>query len=1104
MDVMGIGRPDAKIMVVGDCFTQAEAYRGEGFLGQGGMVLNAALQEVGGNRGDCYLTNLCNTWAPGENLDTWAPTIKAKIQPGMVNLLGRMVDRRVVAGAQRLRMEINLIKPDVILVCGKVALWWLTGLDSLMKWRGSKLTMLGTDQQAKVIPLYPPAMVAWAPDLRAIFTMDLRKALAEVGSKAYEDVPNWHFIVRPSFQTALDKLRELQAQCDIRPTQLSFDLETRAGHIACAGIAWSETEAICLPLMCSENVDGYWPAGQEAQLVYELYRLLTHRNARVIGQNLLYDAQYTYRHWHFVPRVSRDTMITHHTMWPGLKKSLDFQASMYCKHYVYWKDDGRTWTHNVSEDQLWRYNCIDCVRTYEVATEEVRALETTRLGDVDAFQQQMFWPVLRAMQLGVKIDTKQRAMFAMTLQDEIVQRKEYFAEVLGHDLNPASAPQMQRLFYNDFGLTPIKSKGRKGAPGHVTCDDDALSKIMLREPLTVPLVKAIREYRTLGVFLSTFVMAPLDTDERMRCSYNICGTDTYRLSSSRNAFDSGCVPADAEVLTRDGWQPIAEVVSGEYIAQWDAGQISFVPAKPFKTYYEGSWYKGEGEQFSVCLTENHRMLLQDKYLKQTFELPAKQAAVRSNLVLPLGGISEGVLTVSWPRLLVATLADGSYEGGLVRISFSKQRKIERILALFKEYNVEWWENTAKPGYRRFVFRRPDDWPVEKRWDWWITGLRQDIAKTMLEECRYWDGTDRGTSFWFFSADRGQAEMVATLAHLCGQAATIRREEQNEGSYSNTVMWIVNVKPRGYARIKASHWTTQPYKGDVYCVTVPSSYWLMRYKGRISVTGNTNLQNIPAGGTDDGLALPNVRSLFVPDTGYTFFDMDLDRADLQVVVWEAEDAELKQALRTGVDMHLRNAILLSGRELPDQDWLVQGHPEYNALLREYARGRRLAKAFIHGTNYGGSATTMARAAGITVREAERFQGIYFGAHPGIKRWHKRTEEYLYSRRYVENAFGYRFTFLGDTSRALPEALAWIPQSTVALVINKAWLNIHNNLPEVQVLLQVHDSLAGQVPSYKAAQLIPAIQAQSLIPIPYLEPLTIPTGIKTSRESWGACK
>ena len=37
----------------------------------------------------------------------------------------------------------------------------------------------------------------------------------------------------------------------------------------------------------------------------------------------------------------------------------------------------------------------------------------------------------------------------------------------------------------------------------------------------VPSSRAIQELRSLGVFLSTFVNAPVDLDGRMRCSFNI-------------------------------------------------------------------------------------------------------------------------------------------------------------------------------------------------------------------------------------------------------------------------------------------------------------------------------------------------------------------------------------------------------------------------------------------------------------------------------------------------------------------------------------------------------------------------------------------------------
>ena len=58
---------------------------------------------------------------------------------------------------------------------------------------------------------------------------------------------------------------------------------------------------------------------------------------------------------------------------------------------------------------------------------------------------------------------------------------------------------------------------------------------------------------------------------------------------------------------------------------------------------------------------------------------------------------------------------------------------------------------------------------------------------------------------------------------------------------------------------------------------------------------------------DPRKLPNIRRLFIPDPGQIIGDADLDRADLQVVVWEADDTELKQMLHEGVDLQLEEDV-----------------------------------------------------------------------------------------------------------------------------------------------------------------------------------------------------
>lgn len=772
-------------MIVGEAPGADEERLGRPFVGAAGTELDRMLAEAGIHRSTCFVSNVCRHRPPNNKIDAWMARGK-KPPEGFVQMRERWVHPYIAQGFEKLLIEIGAVKPTLIIALGNVAMWALTGYWGITDQRGSELMVDWMGEPTKVIPTYHPAAVLRQWAWRAAAVEDLKRAYRESGSRTY-DRPEWNFIIRPSYERTMERLEWLTMLVDAGPLPLSFDLETRAGHIACAGIAWSQTDAICIPFMASGQPEGYWPAEQEVEVTWALKRLLTHENARVVGQNLLYDAQYTLRHWNFAPRVSQDSMISHHTAFCDLPKALDFQASIYCRSYRFWKHDAKEWSRTMEEEKLWWYNCEDCVRTWEVAEATAATCERLGLRNVEEFQQQMFWPVLQAMHRGVRIDTEMRARLSKELKDAIKERETWVEDVLGHKLNPRSPKQMQALFYGDFAQRPILKRRSDGRMSP-TLDDDALTRIALREPLLRPLVGAMLDTRTLGVLRSTFIQAPLDQDSRMRCSYNICGTRTYRLSSSENAFGSGA---------------------------------------------------------------------------NLQNLPSEKSKV----------------------------------------------------------NVK-------------------------------------VAK-------------RGT----------------------------------------------------------------------------------------------------------GLSIPNVRAMFTPDEGHTFFDMDLERADLQVVAWEADDPELKQMLREGADIHTETAKLLG-------------------------INREVAKVWVHGTNYGGTPRTMAQQCGVTVHLATQLQRKWFAAHPGIEKWHRRTESALMGRKWVENAWGYRWYIFDRPQGLLPEALAWIPQSTVAILINRIWHRIFTEAPEVQVTLQVHDSLAGQYPSNLPAT-PERLKSLACIPIPYPDPLTIPASVKTSEVSWGAC-
>lgn len=244
-----------------------------------------------------------------------------------------------------------------------------------------------------------------------------------------------------------------------------------------------------------------------------------------------------------------------------------------------------------------------------------------------------------------------------------------------------------------------------------------------------------------------------------------------------------------------------------------------------------------------------------------------------------------------------------------------------------------------------------------------------------------------------------------------------------------------------------------------------------------------LQNVTDGKhTNSGRPLPNLRSTIVPDAGYTLFNCDLERADLQVVAWEADDAELKQMLREHADIHTINA-----REL----WGVKEVTEQQ---------RHTGKKFVHLTNYGGKERTCAIGCHITVHQADLLQRRWFQMHPGIKAWHDRTQAFLAGTRTVRNQFGYRRVYFDRIDSVLPEALAWVPQSTVSILISLMQMAIEDACP-VEIILQGHDSLVGQYRTVQEGEILPRIQAASIIAVPYPDPLYIPLELATSTSSWG---
>lgn len=234
-------------------------------------------------------------------------------------------------------------------------------------------------------------------------------------------------------------------------------------------------------------------------------------------------------------------------------------------------------------------------------------------------------------------------------------------------------------------------------------------------------------------------------------------------------------------------------------------------------------------------------------------------------------------------------------------------------------------------------------------------------------------------------------------------------------------------------------------------------------------------------------LPSIRRLLRPDPGCTFIDADLQRADAQFVAWEADESELKHVFQTGLDIYTSEALHVYG--LPSND---------NAKRDQ----RQRMKSVVHASNYGAKGRTLASTAGVTVHTMEQWLNKrWYGRFPGLPRWHKRVERQLRFDHQIRNIWGFRRFYFDTNDSVLPQALAWMCQSGVAIVINKAMLRIRSELPYIRIKLQVHDSLVNQVESHRASEAVPRIVEAMKIVVPYDDPLIIPTSVKMSDISWG---
>lgn len=194
--------------------------------------------------------------------------------------------------------------------------------------------------------------------------------------------------------------------------------------------------------------------------------------------------------------------------------------------------------HLDRETQLWVYNGFDCAVTHQVLSElESSQTEASRISY--SFVMAMRAPALEMMERGIRIDMETRWKLLDHYQREAVRLQEILNRIAqtlwDKPLNPSSPKQKVDFLYGVLKLPP-QVKSFKGVK-RISTDRDCLEKLLLyfqARPIVRLLLSLSDVNKTISVLKSG-----VDEDKRIRCSYNIAGTETGRWSSSKNVRGTG-------------------------------------------------------------------------------------------------------------------------------------------------------------------------------------------------------------------------------------------------------------------------------------------------------------------------------------------------------------------------------------------------------------------------------------------------------------------------------------------------------------------------------------------------------------------------------------
>lgn len=186
-------------------------------------------------------------------------------------------------------------------------------------------------------------------------------------------------------------------------------------------------------------------------------------------------------------------------------------------------------------------------------------------------------------------------------------------------------------------------------------------------------------------------------------------------------------------------------------------------------------------------------------------------------------------------------------------------------------------------------------------------------------------------------------------------------------------------------------------------------------------------------------------IFTCTPGYVLVEFDYSQAELRAGAAYARENTLAEVFHKKEDVHLSTSRMMFGEE--------------------HAKAKRsLAKTANFSAFYGGGAPALDRALGCGMDVAQHVVNLHRETFPGIRTASKRATQRWEQRGYVVAAHGKRiYASPTELKERIYKAYNALIQSSIAEIIRVATMDIAKSLPQVNIVLQVHDSLYIELPN-----------------------------------------